>query len=515
MENRTPFHHDVSRRALLAGGAGAALLGVVNPGTAAALVRPDRPLLTHGVQSGDVTSTSGLVWTRSDRPARMIVEVSPDPSFRFKRTVAGPWLTPDTDGTGQVRINGLLPGSQVHYRVRAEGDRGGSEPVVGSFRTTPLVFDRQDVRFLWSGDTVGQGWGSNPDLGGMRIFSAMADRNPHFFVHSGDTVYADGPLTETVTLPDGRVWRNVVTPEKTKVAETLAEYRGQYAYNLLDANYRRFNSLVPQYNQWDDHEVRNNWYPGQILTDDRYTEKNVDVLAERAFQAFHEWVPLDPWKAEDGRVYRKFRYGRHLEIFLLDMRTYRDRNSPGDKPYERILGDKQARWLANEVADSSATWKIIASDMPLGVVVPDGKDIEAVANGKPGVPTGREAEIAWVLDQWNRRGVRNTVWLTADVHYSAAHHYDPSRAAVQNFHPFWEFVSGPLNAGAFGPNALDSTFGPKVEFVHAPPAPNSSPLDGFQHFGEIDVRGATGELTVNLRNAAGVSLWNRTLKPER
>ena len=62
---------------------------------------------------------------------------------------------------------------------------------------------------------------------------------PDFFIHSGDTVYADGPLTESVTLPDGRIWRNLVTPEKSKVAETLDEYRGQFAYNLLDDSLRR------------------------------------------------------------------------------------------------------------------------------------------------------------------------------------------------------------------------------------------------------------------------------------
>src|SRR3712207_7018803 len=52
-------------------------------------------------------------------------------------------------------------------------------------------------------------------------------------------VYADNPLKETVELPDGRIWRNVVTEAKSAVAQTLDEYRGQYAYNLMDENYRR------------------------------------------------------------------------------------------------------------------------------------------------------------------------------------------------------------------------------------------------------------------------------------
>jgi alkaline phosphatase D len=303
-----------------------------------------------------------------------------------------------------------------------------------------------------------------------------------------------------------------VVPEKLKVAEMLAEFRGQFAYNLLDENVRAFAAAVPQVNQWDDHEVTNNWYPGEVLTDDRYTEKRVDVLAKRAFQAYHEWVPLDPRRAVDGRVYRRLPYGPHVELFVIDMRTYRDANSANTAPLERTLSEKQARWLVDSLADSKATWKIVASDMPIGVHVPDGTAWEAVANGVAGPPSGREAEIAWVLTRLRDRKVTGVVWLTADVHYTAAHHYAPERAKFTEFDPFWEFVSGPLHAGAFGPNPLDPTFGPQAAFVHAPPAANTSPLDGFQHFGEVEVAPGGGELTVTLRDIEGSALWSTTLE---
>jgi len=60
--------------------------------------------------------------------------------------------------------------------------------------------------------------------------------------------------------------------------------------------------------------------------------------------------------------------------------------------------------------------------------------------------------------------VRNTVWITADMHYTAAHYYDPNRAVFQDFEPFWEFISGPLHAGTWGPGELDNTFGPQVMY---------------------------------------------------
>jgi alkaline phosphatase D len=178
---------------------------------------------------------------------------------------------------------------------------------------------------------------------------------------SGDTVYADGPIPESVTLPDGRVWRNRTTPEKSKVAETLTEFRGQYAYNLLDANLRAFLAEVPQVNQWDDHEVTNNWYPGEVLDDDRYTERRVDLLAARARRAFHEWLPITP-----GPLYRRLSYGPLLDLFKLDMRTYKDPNDANvyPDPDRGLLGRRQRHWLIGELLRSRATWEVVAIDLP-------------------------------------------------------------------------------------------------------------------------------------------------------
>ena len=106
------------------------------------------------------------------------------------------------------------------------------------------------------------------------------------------------------------------------------------------------------------------------------------------------------------------------------------------------------------------------------------------------------------------------MWLTADVHYCAAHYYDPSKAAFRDFDPFWEFVSGPLNAGSFGPNVLDGTFGPQVVFQKAPPPgqSNLSPFSGLQFFGEVNI-GDGGDLTVDLRDINGVSVFSKRLLP--
>lgn len=507
----------LNRRQFLRAGTAAGVSLAAFPGSAPAFLR-SRPQLTHGIQSGDVTADAGIVWARADRPSRMLVDVATTPRFNHARTLRGPILTPDHDLAGKVLVEDLPAGQQIFYRVTLEdlySHKARSEPAVGSFTTAPRK--RRDVSFTWSGDLAGQGWGINPDIGGYRIFKTMAELEPDFFLCSGDTIYADGPLTETVALPGGRTWRNVVTPAKSKVAETLDDFRGAFAYNLLDDNLRAFAASVPQINQWDDHETHNNWYPGQILADDRYTEKRADVLAARAHQAFFEWLPIAPGHRDEvGRIYRRISYGPLLDVFMLDMRTYKDPNGTDvyADPAIGILGSAQRAWLKRELAASRATWKVIANDLPLGLVVPDTPGtFEGVSQGDNGPPKGRELEFAEILRFVHQRAIGGIVFLTADVHYTSAHHYDPARAAIGDFTPFWEFVSGPLNAGAFGPNALDTTFGPQTVFSAAPPAANTSPADGFQFFGHVAIDGHSEVMTVTLYDLDGKALFSTQLTP--
>ena len=383
-----------SRRGLLGAAAAlgttAALGGTAAFAGAPGLVRRGRPVLTHGVQTGDAFGGAANVWTRADRAGRMLVEVSDRPDLRHARTVLGPRLGPGTDFTGRARLRGLRSGARTYYRVRVVGDHGAaSEPLIGSLSVPGT---RDDLSFVWTGDIAGQGWGINPDIGGMRIFEAMRRVRPDFYLCSGDTVYADGPLTESVTLPDGRVWRNVVTPEKSKVAETLAEYRGQFAYNLLDANVRRFLAEVPQLNQWDDHEVTQ-----QLVS--RRDPRRRPLHREAGRRAGR---PQRARRSSSGRRSRRAAlpqglYGPLLDVFVLDMRTYKDANDGNvyADPRRGLLGETQRPWLTESLRRSTATWKVIANDLPLGLVVPDGPAAqEGVAQGDDGAPRGREIEFA-------------------------------------------------------------------------------------------------------------------------
>jgi alkaline phosphatase D len=454
----------------------------------------------------------------------MFVEHSTTQSFTAVQRVRGPIAFEGTDFTARTVLTGLPPGQRLFYRVLFQdlSDlRTWSEPMQGSV-TTPATTPR-DITIAWSADTVGQGWGINPDFGGLKIYETMRRIQPDVFINVGDTIYADQPLVPEVKLDDGTIWKNVVTPAKSKVAQSLDDFRGNYQYNYLDEHMRRFNAEVSQVVMWDDHEVLNNWYWERTTNaDDRYREKSVAILAARARQAFFEYNALPMIPDDPERVYRSVPLGPLVDVFALDMRTYKGANGENRQTSmdasSAILGAGQLAWLKSALKSSRATWKIVAADLPLGLIVGDGDNrYEAVANGDAGVPLGRELEIADLLRFLKRERVRNVVWITADVHYCAAHEYHPTRARFTEFDPFWEFVAGPMHAGTFGPNALDATFGPEAKFIGIPKGMkgNRPPSDGFQFFGTLTASAKTRALTVKLHNLAGDILYTNELPPAR
>ena len=207
------------------------------------------------MQSGDVSADSGVVWARGDRPSRMLVEVATTDSFRDIKSTLFVDALPESDFTAKALIEDLPPGQDIFYRLSFQDLSSAvfGEAQVGRFRTPST--ERRSLSFVWSGDTMGQGWGIDVARGGMRTYATMRDNAPDFFIHCGDNIYADCPIAAQKQVPGGGVWRSIVTEEKSKPAETLADYRGNYKYNLLDDNLRAFNAAVPTLALWDNHEV--------------------------------------------------------------------------------------------------------------------------------------------------------------------------------------------------------------------------------------------------------------------
>ena len=163
----------LSRRAFL-GAASAALVAAKTTkgvGQAPAIVGADslRPSTAFGATAGDVDVDRAMVWSRTDRPSRLVVEYSTTESFTDLRRIVGPAALEATDFTARVELPSLPEHQRIFYRVRFQNLsdlRVWSEPVVGSFTTPARSRALDDVTIAWTADTVGQGWGINPDLGG-------------------------------------------------------------------------------------------------------------------------------------------------------------------------------------------------------------------------------------------------------------------------------------------------------------------------------------------------------------
>ncbi len=264
----------------------------------------------------------------------MLVEVATTDSFRDMQSGVFVDALPESDFTAKALIEDLPAGQDIFYRLSFQDLSTAvfGEPQIGRFRTPPN--DRRSISFLWSGDTMGQGWGIDLARGGMRSYAPCCATSPIF-----------SSIAATTSMPIVRSRRSKETsataasgatssPRRNrKPAETLADYRGNYKYNLLDDNLRAFNAAVPTLALWDNHEVMETWWPGEPLPQRPAGENNTLVFAARARRAFHEFMPMRESMAEPGRVYRKMQYGPLLDIFMLDMRSYRGPDGAPCRPH--------------------------------------------------------------------------------------------------------------------------------------------------------------------------------------
>ncbi|MDQ7843898.1 MAG: alkaline phosphatase D family protein [Armatimonadota bacterium] len=400
----------------------------------AAPVRPQGRIgFPDGAASGDVTDSAAVLWTRAAEPAAVRFEFGTSPALG---SVIGPvQATAATDCTVKVELTGLRPGTRYYYRpVAEEGGRAGAG-LVGSFVTAPEPTADADVVFLWGADT-------SERYQPFRIFEAMRTRQPQFFLFLGDTVYAD---------LDG-------------YARSLQEYRAAYRRNRADEAFRRLLRATAVYAVWDDHEVANNF--------DR-THHRLPV----GRQAFLESWPVREDPADRSRLYRAFRWGRHLEVFILDTRQYRTPASWRDGPEKTMLGAAQKAWLQRGLLTSPATFKVIGSSVTLKYHGPDSWE-------------GYAAEREELLGFIRQHRIRGVVFVAGDVHY----------AAVLR-HP------GGIVEGVAGPLAMHVTRRPaaagkpEAEFVY----------NGGSTFGLV--RATTSGLEIELYDVEGRLLHRTTVRP--
>lgn len=432
--------------------------------------------LPQGIAIGDVTSQSALLWLRTDGPMRVQVEWASVAAWeavsRQATAIAHVARTPlfmtgpETDFTLTIPFKGLIPATTYRYHILVgpKGDEGqyieARVEAKGEFTTLPDAKTSAPVTFAWSGDLGGQAH-CRRGAAGYPIFDVLLAQKPDFFLFLGDTIYSDG---ECPSPPN--------EPGADFTASTLEEYRARHRYQRGADSLRRFLASVPVYVVWDDHEVRNN-FAGPF-----------ESLMPVGRQALQDYWPIRTDPQDPHRLYRTVRCGADLELFILDTRQYRSRNADADGPNKSMLGATQLRWLLEGVRTSTATWKVIATSVPLSI--PKGGS-EAVPgyDGWAGGPdgTGFERERQVIVDAIIGQKLKNVVFIAGDVHYVQANGYDPNNDGQPDF---YEFVVGPLSAS---PGRL------------TPPSPALHPTNminegGYFNFGLIRATRSSLEATV-------------------
>jgi alkaline phosphatase D len=393
-------------------------------------------LLPQGIAVGDVTSQSALLWLRTDGPMMVQFEWAPvaawDIVSKMGTAVAPVARTPlfmtgpETDFTLAIPLEGLTPATRYRFYVfvGTKGREGTpTEARVaarGEFTTLPDAASSAPVTFAWSGDLGGQGR-CRRGAAGYPIFDMMRAQQLDFFLFLGDTMYADNLCPSPPNEP-GADFR----------ATTLAEYRARHRDQRGAESLRRFLGSVPVYVIWDDHEVRND-FAGPF-----------DSQMPAGRQALREYWPIRVAPDDPLRLYRTVRAGADLELFILDTRQYRSRNADQDDPAKTMLGERQLQWLLSGLTESTATWKVIVTSVPLSIPKGGGAGVSGNDGwaGGPGSP-GFERERQVIVDRILGRRVKNVVFLAGDVHYVQANAYDPNGDGTPDFH---EFVVGPLSA---------------------------------------------------------------------
>ncbi len=331
--------------------------------------------LGMGFRVGEITQNSAIVWTRvtqsNDRNNNGVREPSkrqpknkryePSPIAVASRQGAMPgavgmlrvrygqqrdlsesrssdWVAVQAqhDFTHQFPLSGLQPNTRYHLQIEA---RDGSDNRItarqrGSFRTAAQATQWQDVRFTV---VTGQSYWDLDHPDGYHIYPAMQKLAPDFLVATGDTVYLDSEAPRARTLE-------------------LARYHWQRMYSL--PRLITFHQSVPGYWEKDDHDAWcNDCWP---------TMKAAwmsPLTFEQGLQVFREQVPM-------GRqTYRTIRWGRGLQIWLVEGRDFRSPNSMPDGPEKTIWGQKQRAWLMRTILESDADFRVLISPTP--IVGPD------------------------------------------------------------------------------------------------------------------------------------------------
>ncbi len=459
------------------------------------------PAFRYGIAAGEVTSTSATLWTKASSTGRVQLELS-----LGSRVVATRTARPSraSDLTVQIRMKGLLPGTRYTYRFR----QASAVSATGAFETAPRASAAANVRFAISGDAD-----ATPTQSGalafnrFQVYARMARERNDFNINLGDTIYSDSGVGGA------------------PAARTTEEKWAKYKLGLALPALLTLRASTGLYSHWDDHEFVNDFTRAE----------HGSAIYTAGVKAFRDYAPAT-YSSTLG-LYRSVRWGKHLELFFLDERSFRSAKvasvcgsdlaptapqpvrdafaslAPGLKtpvppaclaaindPARTMLGARQYAAFTSAIRASTATWKVIVNEVPI-------QQYYALPYDRwEGYAAERERLLRFL-----QANVKNVVFLTTDTHANLINEVRfRTLGAVPEGTGMWEVVTGPVATNTFG-REIDRVLGQPgggtaiASLFFKPPPPSGlgmrcAAIDVYS-YAQVTVTART--LTVAPRDAKG------------
>jgi alkaline phosphatase D len=435
-------------------------------------------LFKSGRTAGEITAHSAIVWARVIRPVTVRAHIARDSSFRHRVARADIKAKRKNDLTVQRRIRGLKANHTYWYRFCTRRTHKCSGK--GRFETAPAPGTTKTIRFAYTGDETGahRPGSDQPFWGHFRAFKSIVAEHNDFNIDFGDVIYSD---------PEVPGWAN-------RTALSVPDKWAMYRRKLRLRNMRKVRDATGMYNHWDDHEFRNDFSIPEFGR----------KVYNHGVRAFRDYMPVH-YSKQSG-IYRTVRWGKNLELFFLDERSFRSAKAsangvcdnpetgqpdlaptaPKDKrqlfstlipslkepvspqckqkidsPNRTMLGKPQLHRFRRDVESSNARWKVVMNETPIQQFY--------------GLPYDRWEGYAYervqLLRALQSADVKNLVFLTTDTHAAFSNivrlrtlngDVAPSNApaATPSDTPYSDFIIGPVATKPFWQEIDDATGSP-------------------------------------------------------
>ena len=489
-----------------------AALAVVLLAAGASVAAPGAagPRFRFGVAAGEVRADSAILWTRAPRTGSIQLELAANKAFRPVARRVSARALPTNDLTVQVRVAALAAGKRYWYRFAQAGTRSP----VGVFKTAPAPTTDVRVRFAYSGDADATPRNGKPGFNGFQVYGRMAGEGNDFNINLGDTIYSDSEVSGS------------------GVARTVPQKWEKYRLALALQPLRRLRAATGLYSQWDDHEFVNDYSRAE----------NGDAIYTAGVKAFRDYSPVT-YTSGLG-LYRSVRWGKNLELFFLDERSFRSakaddacggdlaptapqsvRNavatiapalatpvSPAclaaiNDPTRTMLGAAQYAAFTQAIQASTATFKVVVNEVPI-------QQFYALPYDRwEGYAAERERLLHFL-----QANTRNVVFLTTDTHANLVNEirYRTLGGPVEGS-GMYEAVTGPVATNTFAReidgflhSAGAAGFIGSLFFKPPPPAGVGMSCAALDVYSYAEVTVTSRTLTVAPKDAQGQPVREQT-----